>query len=189
MSELRVGTVYHPGKTHWAPGTDFNWRGDASKNVGVLELRLMFDRLTPSDIRQIRSGPCQFHVAVVNDTLFFLFKFGTVCPLSDNSYNWHLVAEDERTVPPVLADDEMAVLTIILVSAEDGIIRALRQVSLSHSFSVALFDAIRAQIERPFDRVKHDANIAETYVQYPTSQALLKRAIATCIIEGREGRN
>jgi hypothetical protein len=183
VQEYRVGTIYHPGKTRWQEGTDFNYRS------GCLELRMFFSRLTQSDIRAIRNGPCSFHLAVVNDTLFFLFQFGNACPLSDSSYSWHLVAEDERTIPPTLSPGEMALLTIILVSSEDGIIRALRQISLSHNFSVALFDAIRAQIERPFSRAEHDKRIAETYVQYPTSQALLRRATATCIVEAKEGRN
>lgn len=93
MFEYRVGKVYHPGKTHWQPGSDFNFRS------GVLELRLFFDKLTHSDIRAIRNGPCTFHLAAVNTILFFIFEFGKACPLSDNSYSWWLVPEDERTPP------------------------------------------------------------------------------------------
>lgn len=183
MSEYRVGKLYFPGKHRWVDGTDFNYRS------GCLELRMFFSNLTPQDIREIRSGPCSFHLAVVNDTLFILFQFGKACPLSDNSYSWHMVAEDERTIPPMLSSDERATITIILVSSEDGIIRAIRQIALSHDFSVALYQAIREQIDKPFDRQEHDRNIAATYAQYPTPQSLLRKATATCIIKGKEGQN
>lgn len=181
--EYRVGSIYHPGKTRWTDGTDFNYRSN------TLELRMFFSRLTHSDIRAIRNGPCTFHFTIVEDTLFFLFEFGKACPLSDNSYSWWLVSEQERTIPPVLKSDERALLTIILVSSEDGIIRALRQISLSHEFSIKLFDAIREQTTRPFDRVQHDLKIARVYSKYPTSKALRSVSIATCVIPGSEKLN
>jgi hypothetical protein len=77
----------------------------------------------------------------------------------------------------------MALLSIALVSSEDGIIRALRQISLGHDFSVALHKAIREQEGKPFDRDTHNKRIAEVYRKYPTTQALLKRAYASCFVE------
>jgi len=183
MFEYRVNTIYHPGKTFWQPGTDFNFRS------GVLELRMFLSKLTPSDIREIRNGACMFHLAITGDVIWFLFEFGKACPLSDNSYSIHLVSEQERTIPPELQPNERALLTIILVSSEDGIIRALRQISLGHDFSKALYDAIRKQAARPFDQTQHDRQIAETYRRYPTSQALRKQSIATCIVASGESLN
>lgn len=177
MQEYRVGKIYHPGKTHWQDGTDFNYRSN------TLELRMFFSKLTHSDIRAIRNGSCTFALAVTGNVIWFLFEFGKASPWSDNSYSIHLVAENERTIPPVLKSGEMALLTIILVSAEDGIIRALRQISLGHDFSKTLFDAIREQSSRPFNRAEHDRQIAETYRRYPTTQALLMLAQATCIVD------
>jgi hypothetical protein len=149
MFRYEVNKPYHKGKTHWQTGTDFNWRSN------TLELRLFFDKLTHSDIRAIRNGPCEFALTVIDGVIFFLFNFGQACPWSDNSYAWGLIAEGERTIPPELGPGEMALLSIILVSAEDGIIRALRQISLGHNFSVKLFDAIRAQAQQPFDAARH----------------------------------
>lgn len=179
MPEYRVGTIYHPGKTRWQDGTDFNFRS------GVLELRMFFSHLSGSDIRAIKNGPCTFALAVIEDIIYFLFEFGRACPWSDNSYSIHLVSENERTVPPELKPGEMATLTIILVSSEDGIIRAMRQISLGHDFSKALYDAIREQATQPFDRAEHDARIARVYRQYPTTQALLRQAKVSCIIEAK----
>lgn len=179
MHRYEVGKIYHKGKTRWQDGTDFNYRSN------VLELRMFFSGLTHSDIRMIRNGHCSFYFAEINGIIFFMFDFGKACPLSDNSYSIHLVDEAERTLPPALQPGEMALLTIILVSSEDGIIRAMRQISLGHDFSKALYEAIRAQAARPFDRATHDAQLAQVYRAYPTVQALLTRAQATCIVESR----
>jgi hypothetical protein len=184
MAEYQVGALYHPLKTRWQDGSDFNYLS------GCLELRLFFSNLTASDIRQIQQGACTFHLAIVEETLFFLFQFGKACPLSENSYSWWLVDEKERTIPLfTLNPGERAVLTIILVSAEDGIIRAIRQVFLSHGFSSRLFEAIRKQTEQPFNHDEHNRHIAEAYRRYPTPQALLEQAQISCFIGGREGRN
>lgn len=183
MQRYEVGKIYHPGKTRWQEGTDFNYRSN------TLELRMFFSKLTHSDIRAIRNGPCSFALTVIDGVIFFLFEFGKACPLSDNNYSWWMVSEKERTLPPELGPGEMALLSIILVSAEDGIIRALRQISLGHDFSVKLFDAIRDQSRQPFDQARHDQVIASVYRRYPTSQALLKQAIATCVVEGNARAN
>jgi hypothetical protein len=177
MQRYEVGKIYHPGKTRWDEGTDFNYRSN------VLELRMFFSRLTHSDIRVIRNGSCTFAFTMIGDILFFLFDFGKACPWSDNNYSIHLVPENERTIPPDLAPGERALITIILVSAEDGIIRALRQISLGHDFSKALYEAIRQQSQRPFSPAQHDSALADAYRRYPTTQALLRQARATCIVE------
>ena len=177
MARLAVGELYYPGKTRWQEGTDFNWRSN------TLELRMFFSKLTPSDIEAMKHGACTFYLVVVKGVIFLLFEFGRACPLSDSSYSWWLISEEERTLPPELTGNEQAVLTIILVSAEDGIIRALRQIALGHDFSKALYDAIRAQTQQEFSAKKHDEIIAETYRKYPTSHHLLRIAQATCIVE------
>lgn len=183
MHRYQVGEVYHKGKTHWQEGSDFNYRS------GALELRLFFSHLTGADIRAVKGGACSFAFTEIEGIIFFLFEFGRACPLSDNSYSIHLVPLHERTPAPELAPGEMALLSIILVSAEDGIIRALRQISLGHDFSKALYDAINAQYARPFDRTEHDRKIAAVYAVYPSSQALLARAQATCIVPAKASQN
>lgn len=177
MPEYRVGKIYHPGKTRWQEGTDFNYRANS------LELRMFFSNLTHSDIRAMRGGRCTFAFAVIEGIIFFLFEFGRACPLSDNSYSIHLVPETERTLPPVLAAGEMPLLYIVLVRAETGIIEALRVISLGHNFSKALFDAIREQAARPFNHAEHDRKLAAVYARYPTAESLLRLAEATCTIE------
>lgn len=183
MPEYRVGTVYHEGKYRWEEGTDFNYRS------GVLELRMFFDKLTKEDIRAIRDGQCYFAFTVLEDIIFFMSDFGPSCPLSDNSYHIGMVDEEERTIPPTLKIDEMVPITIILVSAEDGIIRALRRVWLGHDFSEKLYTAIREQYNKPFNRGKHYGDIGRIYKKYPSPRDLLNIAVATCIVEAKSSQN
>jgi len=177
MQRYEVGKIYHPGKTHWQQGTDFNYRANS------LELRMFFSKLTRQDIRAIRDGRCTLAFAVIDDLIWFLFEFGPACPWSDNSYSIHLVPEQERTIPPILQPGERATFYIILVHAETGIIAALRAISLGHDFSKALYDAIRDQANKPFSPTKHDQAIASVYRKYPTTTALLPLARASCIVD------
>lgn len=188
MTELRVGEEYHKGKVEWEEGTDFNYRS------GVLELRMFFSGLSSEDIQQIREGDCYFAFTVLENIIFFMFDFGRSCPLSDNSYSIHMVDEEERVTPPILKPDEMVPLTIILVSSEDGIIRALRRVFLGHDFSEKLYSAIAKQVieqqdNKYFSREKHLANVARVYKKYPSTKQLLAIAQATCIIESKASLN
>ncbi len=179
MPVYEVGKVYHPGKNRWQPGADFNYRS------GMLELRLMFDKLTHSDIRAIRNGACTFALVVEGEIIFLLYEFGKACPWSDSPYTIHMVPENERTIPPELAPGEMALLTIILIGCEDGIIKAMRQISLGSYFSQKLYQAIQSQAQQPFNQAEYDSQLARTYRKYPTTQALLRQAQASCIVESK----
>jgi hypothetical protein len=183
MYRYEVGKLYHPDKRQWQERGEYNYRSNAH------ELRLFFSGLTHSDIRRIRNGSCTFSFAVTGDIIWFFYEFGKACPWSDNSYSIHLVPSDERTIPPELAENEQAILTIILVSSEDGIIKALRQIKLGHDFSVALHTAIREQASQSFNQIKYDAQIAEVYRKYPTTKILLQRAQATCIVKSSNLHN
>jgi hypothetical protein len=114
-----------------------------------------------------------------------LYQFGKAIPISDSSYSIHLVPKEERTIPKELKENQKAIITIILVSAENGIIQALRQIALSCDFSIKLHNAIREQASKPFNSQEHYKQIAKTYAQYPTSKQLAKDAISICIIPSR----
>ena len=189
MQEYRVGTLYNKNRKQWPQAIEYNYRGVAARNAGAHELRMFLGQLKKSEVEQIRSGSCRFSLVVEGDIIFLCSDFGTPSPWSDSPYTIHMVSEHERVIPPELAPGEMALLTIILVHAETGIIAALRQISLGHDFSVTLHNAIRGQAERPFNQARYDRQLAEVYRKYPTTQALLLRAQATCIIEESSQQN
>lgn len=193
MLEYRVGTLYNQNKIHWNQHIEYSYRANTH------ELRMFLSRLSEQEIEKIRSGPCKFVFVKEEDVLFFCSDFGlkslshsqrrfhghrTRHPSdwSDSPYSIHMIPKDERTEPPKLAPGEQALLHIVLVSAEDGIIRAFRKIRLKHDFSVALHKAIRAQARKPFNQASYDKQLEQNYQNYPTTFELLRRATKGCFI-------
>jgi hypothetical protein len=114
------------------------------------------------------------------------FRFGDRpdrgIPWSDAPSSVHLTAAEQGGVlavpDPHITLESRAVLEIVLVDAATGIIKALRDVSLSPEFTRALHQAIREQAEAPFDRRAYDRALQEAYRRWPTSEAMLRDAQA-----------
>lgn len=116
--------------------------------------------------------------------IWLCFKFGTM-PWSDQPFNVHLVPQDIRATPPDLTGEQRALLNVLLVEAETGIVKAIRAVTFSHDFSVKLHEAICAQCREPvpshlLDRREYDAMVDNTYGRYLTSDAMVRKGLATC---------
>lgn len=153
MHLYQVGALYAPGRTSWPDGVDYNYRS------GQHELRIFMRGIQPPELFAYTKSKIQFALLVRGDIIGLLFQAGAV-PWSDATFNIHLVPAAERTVPAVPAANEGKLLTIILVEGETGIIAALRVVSLSHAFSVALDSAIIQQAAAPFNTGDYDYQIA-----------------------------
>lgn len=174
LYSYKVGERYHPDRTSWPESPQYNYR------AGAHMLDLFYRNLSASEIDDIRFAPVELAIntQASKDVIFFLYRFGSA-PWSDAPYTWHMVTKDEQTMPATLADGEGQLLSVTLVEATNGIIRALRVVSMSPHFSRKLHDAIRAQAARPFDQATYDAELARCYQRYPDSQALLAGAVRT----------
>lgn len=77
--------------------------------------------------------------------------------------------------------DERALLTVIMVNSDNGIIEALRVCSFSPTFTRALHAAIWKQAEStPLSNSEIDKLGNRIYGQYSSSQIAQKLAIAKC---------
>jgi hypothetical protein len=171
MPLLEVGKPYLPGRTRLEPRAEYNWR------AGQHELLLCLSDLTEAEVQAIAQGEAEFALLVWRDVIFLLFRFGDAIGWSDAPYSWHLVAPGERTLPPVeLSAKARAVLAVILVDADRNVVRALRLVTFSPELTGALHGAIRAQAARPFDAAAYDAQLAEAYERWKTSEAMVAKA-------------
>lgn len=174
LTRLAVGEPY-PGAVGRIEHVQYNWR------QGGHELLMVLRGLTSKEKNGIRRGPAEFALAVHGPVIFFLYRFGVGkegIPWSDCPYTYHMLAVDQRGLPPELEPEQGVILTTILVSAETGIVESLRAMSLSPHFSRALHDAIRLQAERPFDQHTYDQALSGLYARYPSTDALLATAIA-----------
>ena len=169
-----VGKLYVPTRTSWPENVEYNYRD------GAHELRLFYPKLTPAEIADIGKGQSRFALYVESNIIFFCFKFGDQ-PWSDSSYSYHLVPAGQRMLPPDPARaEERALLTVFLVSAEDGILRSIRAVTLSPLFTRSLHAAIWKQAESPWPGdTAYDRQLGLVYSRY-RSQDLAKLALVTC---------
>src|SRR6516165_5080205 len=127
LHALEVGKPYDPRLRSWSEGADYNFRS------GAQELRIFLARPTRSEVEAIRSGPVEFGFFAEPLGLFLLTRFGSFLSF-DCSYHWQRMAEvtGDRTLPPASLETSpelRAILTIILIEASDGVVRAVRVVS------------------------------------------------------------
>jgi len=177
MYAYEVGKLYNPNRNVWPEAVQYSFRG------GGHELVLFYRRPTASEIQDVRTGKAEFALAVYEDVLFFVSNFGGVDHWDDSPFSIHLVPEAERTLPPTeLTPETRALLAVILVDASSGIIRAMRQVTLSPAFTAKLYELLRAQAARPFPgQVRYDQQIAHYYRRYNSGQMANMVAVARCM--------
>jgi hypothetical protein len=102
--------------------------------------------------------------------------------VSDAPYSWHLVPETEQALPDAEGPETRALLQVVLPDAQTGLVRVLRAVTFSPSFTRALHDAIRAQAFSPWPgRAVYYAALRDLYRRYATTGCLLRRAVARTV--------
>lgn len=173
MHIYAVGRPYVMGTSHSPEAVEYSYRH------GAHELRMFLSRPSQRELAELSTAP--FHVGVFasGPVVFFLYRCGTTFEWSDAPYSYHLVTKREQVPPGPLGPDERALLTIIAVSADDGIVRALRAVSMPHDVSAALHAAIADQMHTPFDHGDYDRALAEAHRTFAHTQQMVDNAIAT----------
>jgi hypothetical protein len=169
---LAVGKPYMPGHRTFPEGSDYNYRS------GAHELRLFLAHPTPKGVAAVESGPVEFGLMVESEGLFLVVRFGRALSF-DCSYQWHRVDPAERVPPPSheeTSPELRVLLTIILVDAQSGLVRALRAVTFAPEFTRAIHCAIADQITRPFDDAAH-SRWADSMLRYSTDQLWARTTI------------
>jgi hypothetical protein len=111
---------------------------------------------------------------------------GMTCRISPVLARTPKVPEPERTLPEATQGDDRAVLQVVLVDAEKGIVRGVRSLTLSPEFTRALQGAIRAQAEAACPRDDaYNSALQAIYRRFPSTGALLELA-ETLTREARE---
>jgi tetratricopeptide (TPR) repeat protein len=183
MRILQVGKPYIEGETSLEEAVKYNWSPD--EHVFLL----FFRNPQPHEEKAVRSGKAEFALVIEQDIIFMLFRFHGAhqrqqgIDWSDAPYSWHLLPATARRLPPEpqrLGPEEHTELHIVLINANTGIVFAIRKVRLSHEFTVQLYQAIRAQASRPFDKDAYLRQLDQLYTKYPSAKDLLPRALARC---------
>ena len=179
MSDMHlyvVGKPYNPSRRQWEERYVYQYR------QGGHELLIFLKSPTKEEVKAVESGTPEFALFVQQPTIWFLSRFAPGLTWSDTPYSWHLVLGDEKQIPQEFErEGQRMLLSVLLIDADTGILRAMRAVSLSPDFSRALHAAIQTQIETGYPG--DDAfgrNITRVYGRYPDTGLMLKDAIARC---------
>lgn len=187
-----VGQLFDPQKRRWDEGAMYSYHQD------MHQVLIFFADIRSFERKAVERGLAHFGLFVEDDVIMLLFKMdgdggkGGV-DWHYAPYSWHLVPEEARTLPTAPEDipDDLGVLvTIFLIDAATGIIRAMRALNLSHDFTQHLHRAIREQAARPFDRQRYMDQVRALRQRFPTVRDMVEAAQATClggIYEGPAG--
>jgi hypothetical protein len=137
---------------------------------------------TEAEVTAIKNGPAEFALAVESGVIFLLYQFEGGLPWSDAPYQWWLNSPEMRSLPnPEPIETERALLHIVLVDADTGIIMTLRTLTFSPEFSARLHGAIRQQSRSKWlGADAYEKSLASLYRKFPTTEDLLARATARC---------
>lgn len=174
MSLYEVGRPYIPGRSTYPEAVQYAYR------AGGHELLMWLGSPTAREIRDLRQGPAQFALFVRQPVIVLLYRFGEM-PWSDAPTTWHLVPEAERQRPPSATEagirEPHALLQLIVVDADTGLVRVLRACSWSPAFTAAVHLALAEQADAPWPgRAAYDAAVNAIYADYPTTERLLAAA-------------
>lgn len=173
---LAIGKPYPTGKSPYPDGADYDFRD------GRHELRIFRGKGIRKAGEAIRRSPVEFGLLAESTGMMLVARFGPslscACP-----YHWHHTAEvtGGPTMPPgpgAKPPRPKVRITTILIEAATGIVRAMREVSVSAEFTRALHRAISDQAAGPYDRAGHERWV-DAMTRYSTDQ-LWQRCTIRC---------
>lgn len=203
MPVYEVGKSFVPCVIHWPQHAEYSVRD------GGHELRLFWGSPPQAAITAILGAPCEFAVAHLGGVLFLLYGFeggidSSAAPYTPGHTDQRRTGST-RTAPgsgPVAGavagpmassvvdaaaaehDVLREVLSVYLVDADTGILRAMRTVSLSPSVSAALEDALREERAKLHQGDHaYGKEVSRARSQYSSAKAMLPYALAHCRCE------
>jgi len=170
---LKVGALYRAGRRSWPERGQYMLREDGH------ELALFFASPSGREADVVSRGDVELGVLVRGAVIFFLYRFGAAGEIdwSDAPFSIHRVPAEERVDPGRIG--ALARLTVALVDATSGLVRALRRLSLPPAFSGALQAALVAQAKASYDPGVYSADLNAAYDRFAHSRQMAARAQRT----------
>jgi hypothetical protein len=165
MATRQVGEVFDPAYSRYDEGARYVYAGEGH------ELVLFWGGPTPAEVEGFRTRPVEVGLFSHGPAAFLLYKIQDVCEWSEVAFNIHLVPESERELPCEEPGDRGR-LRLILVDAQDGVVRAKRIVSLDKVMTQALKHTMSEQAAASFNRLIYDAAVQEVFGRYADGDAL-----------------
>jgi hypothetical protein len=162
MNQIEVGQLYLPPRTEYPEGCEFNFYD------GGYQLNLYWDNPNKQEIQAVQKGKANFSLLIHEQIIFLLYQFKPLL-WGDAPYHYSLVPVDRRSSPKSIEEGQGVLLTIILIDARTGIVRAIRIIGLSTNLSRKLVDAIAIQVANPIAPQDYSNRVDQAYSKYPNT--------------------
>lgn len=182
MHVAKVGQLYSPNRHQWKETIEYSY------DVKGHTLLLFVEDPAPEEIEGIRNQSIDIRFLNIEELIVIIFQFGEkgkYFPWSDSGYSWYAIPPNRRRIPKPIEAGEAALLNIILIDADTGIVKVSRTVSLPTRFSTILVKAIREQISG--EEITPTRQMQLTYqAQSQRSEELASISRVRCLIPQRE---
>lgn len=176
MRKIRVGKPLAPGVRDYEEGIHYNY------TIGGHTLIMVKKEPSRVLIESVQGGQTAFALLSREDVIFVLVKFGRL-PWEIAHYNWWINAPAMR--PDPWSDLERhnggLVAHVCLVNASNGLVAALRLVTLPAEFTHVFLQMVQSQMAPPFDPWRYLEVVERTFQQVPNRSDLLKEAVCFCM--------
>jgi hypothetical protein len=163
-----------PKASRWPHASEYNYR------AGKHELLLFIPDVTEREIEDVRHGPADLGLLVDGDIIFFLYRFRESIPWSEATCSWHLIRENHKIIPKPETNTIRALLPVVLIDANTGIIQVLRSLWLSTEFTRSLHGALRDQAARPWPGAEsYELQLQASYGKYRNAALMVELAVLT----------
>jgi len=153
----RIGQLYKPGQHSLEENVVYRLGHDGHCLVivqaGIADREIEATQNCTAELRLYIDGPI----------IFLLFNFGPG-QWNDAPFSWHTMPRSSRLYPEQVADT--ATLAVTLVEATSGIVRAAREIAMTHDFAGKLNTAITAQANGSFNGLSYAKHLNLVYNQY-----------------------
>lgn len=169
MTELKVGQPFSERKS---------WRHNSFElryASGLFLLQLCFPSPPEREIKAFSEGAMHIALYCEQNVIFFCFRINNCMDWSDQAFSIQLIHEEDRDIPDT--GNAYVPLSLVLVDADTGIIRALRMVTMTPLFASAFKKRLQIQKDTPFSREEHFATVERIYRRYPTSRHIVRASL------------
>lgn len=124
-----------------------------------------FDKLSEKDILGFRKGDLRIDITFLNKIIFFTFTNTTGIGYEDIPFTIHLTkCKDMQDIK----ENEGYLMTMILVEANNNIVKGLRAVSFSHKASKYIKKCVEEQLLEDFNKEEYVNKLRNLQEKYKT---------------------
>ena len=161
--EVAVGKRFEKEISRWPEMVEFYY------TKAGYELRIFWNTPSKEEIQGVRKGKVDLALFADQEAFLMLYRIENTCDWSYTPFDWFRVPEGFRLFP---SDDQLPpVLRVTLIDANNGIVRAVRDLTLTEEFVEAIRRAVDQQIATGTTWL--DDRLQRLYKEYFSAESFL----------------